>query len=200
MRTSSGLLASQGRLLGQLNQALKRRSLRIARFARVACPALGTTLASDRLDRWFSLIGSVASKALPQSPLADIAGDIGDFIAAVIKERTDPKTLPGVEAMMPESPFIKLVNWPTAVVAGELYVIAGDLDPDAWWAKLLVWVTDRFYSGAHDLVVNTASMYGGAKRHRPRQREFLRGAGCQSLQLFSQFGQRGAPGRGASAG
>ena len=53
-----GLLGSQNRLLGQLNQVLKRRALRIARFARVACPALGTTLASERLDRWFSLLGS----------------------------------------------------------------------------------------------------------------------------------------------
>ena len=109
MRTSSDLLGSQNRLLQQLNQALKRRALRIARFARVACPALGTTLASDRLDRWFSLLGTVASKALPQSPIFEVASDIGDFIAAVIKERTDPKTLPGVEAMMPESPFIKLI-------------------------------------------------------------------------------------------
>jgi pimeloyl-ACP methyl ester carboxylesterase/tetratricopeptide (TPR) repeat protein len=179
-----GLLASQSRLLGQLNQLLQRRSLRTARFARVACPALGTTLASQRLDRWFSLIGSVASKALPQSPIAEVAGDIGDFIAAVIKERTDPKTLPGVEAMMPESPFIKLVNWPTAVVAGELYVIAGDLEPDAWWAKLLVWVTDRFYSGGHDLVVNTASMYGGAKRTDPARGSFFEGPAVNHFNYF----------------
>jgi len=179
-----GLLGPQNRLLGRLNQALKRRALRIARFARVACPALGTTLASARLDRWFSLIGSVASKALPQSPLAEIASDIGDFIAAVVKERTDPKTLPGVEAMMPESPFIRLVNWPAAAVAGELYVIAGDLDPDAWWAKLLVWVTDRFYSGDHDLVVNTASMYGGAKRTDLAKGSFFEGPAVNHFNYF----------------
>jgi CHAT domain/Lecithin:cholesterol acyltransferase len=198
------LLGPQNRLLGQLNQALKRRALRIGRFARVACPALGTTLASERLDRWFSLIGSVASKALPQSPIAEVASDIGDFIAAVIKERTDPKTLPGVEAMMPESQFIKLVNWPTAVVAGELYVIAGDLDPDAWWAKLLVWVTDRFYSGDHDLVVNTASMYGGAKRTELAKGSFFEGPAVNHFNYFrnsdSAARMVAAMARGESAG
>ena len=85
---------------------------------------------------------------------------------------------------MPESPFIKLVNWPTAVVAGELYVIAGDLDPDAWWAKLLVWVTDRFYSGAHDLVVNTASMYGGAKRTDLAKGSFFEGPAVNHFNYF----------------
>ena len=199
-----GLLGPQNRLLGQLNQALKRRALRVARFARVACPALGTTLASRRLDRWFSLFGSVASKALPQSPIAEIASDIGDFIAAVVKERTDPKTLPGVEAMMPESPFIKLVNWPGAAVAGELYVIAGDLDPDAWWAKLLVWVTDRFYSGDHDLVVNTASMYGGAKRTALAKGSFFEGPAVNHFNYFrnsdSAARMLAAMARGDSAG
>jgi tetratricopeptide (TPR) repeat protein len=198
------LLGAQNQLLGQLNQTLKRRTLRIARFARVACPALGTTLASRRLDRWFSLIGTVASKALPQSPIAEIATDIGDFIAAVIKERTDPKTLPGVEAMMPESPFIKLVNWPGAVVAGELFVIAGDLDPDAWWAKLLVWVTDRFYSGDHDLVVNTASMYGGAKRTDLAKGSFFEGPAVNHFNYFrnsdSAARMLAAMARGDSAG
>lgn len=43
-------------------------------------------------------------------------------------------------------------------------VIAGDIDSNAWWARLLVWPTGRFYEGDHDLIVNTRSMLGGAKR------------------------------------
>ncbi|MCJ7830474.1 MAG: CHAT domain-containing protein, partial [Desulfobacterales bacterium] len=83
---------------------------------------------------------------------------------AVIKQRTQPSELPGLAAMMPESAFIQLVNWPRAEVPGDLTVIAGDIEPDAWWAKLLVLISDRFYDGDHDLVVNTASMYGGVRR------------------------------------
>lgn len=150
--------------LNTLNAELKKKKLQVERFVRVACPALGTTLASGRLDRWLSAIGSVASIAVPDTPLGDFFKDIGDFVAAVVHERTNPKSLPGLETMMPESPFIRLVNSGLAPVPGDIAVIAGDIEPDAWWAKVLVWLTDRFYQGDHDLVVNTESMRGGAER------------------------------------
>lgn len=150
--------------LQELAAEFSKAAFRVDRFVRVACPALGTTLASGKLDRWLSVVGSVAKAAGLNSPLGEAFQDIGEFVAAVVKERTDPKTLPGLEAMMPDSPVIRLVNWRGVRVAGELAVIAGDIEPDAWWARLLVWASDRFYEGDHDLVVNTQSMYGGAAR------------------------------------
>ncbi|MBP1686497.1 MAG: hypothetical protein H6Q33_2640 [Deltaproteobacteria bacterium] len=170
--------------LDALEQALVRRQLRVERFVRVACPALGTTLASERLDRWLSVVGTLAGKALPGTPLFDTFREVGDFFAAVLKERTDPRTLPGIEAMMPGSAFIKLVNWPTTQLGGDLTVIAGDIDPDAWWAKLLVWLTDRFYEGDHDLVVNTRSMYGGAQRTGQALADFQKGPGVNHFSYF----------------
>ena len=152
------------KLLNELNQKLKEKRFNIDRFVRVACPALGTTLASKRLDRWFSVIGSVAGAALPDTPLFDMFQDLGEFVAAVIKQRTEPQELPGLEAMMPDSACIRLINWPKISIPGDLAVIAGDIEPDAWWAKLLLLVADRFYEGDHDLVVNTPSMTGGARR------------------------------------
>ncbi len=152
--------------LQELNAALALRVFPVERLVRVACPALGTTLASGRLDRWLSVIGTLAN-FLPDTPLAGMFADLGDFVAAVIKERTDPTTMPGLESMMPDSQCIKLVNWPVATVDSQLAVIAGDIDPGKWWARLAVWLTDRFYDGDHDLVVNTTSMYGGAPRARP---------------------------------
>ncbi|HEX2055525.1 MAG TPA: hypothetical protein VHF07_03465, partial [Nitrospiraceae bacterium] len=95
--------------LEELNGLLKKPQFTVERFVRVGCPALGTTLASRRLDRWLSIVGSVAG-AMPNTPVADAFADICDFVAAVIKERTDPSALPGLEAMMPESALIKLVN------------------------------------------------------------------------------------------
>ncbi|HJR77188.1 MAG TPA: CHAT domain-containing protein [Nitrospiraceae bacterium] len=170
--------------LKELNGLLKKPQFTVDRFVRVGCPALGTTLASRRLDRWLSIMGSVAG-AMPDTPLADVFTDIGDFAAAVIKERTNPSTLPGLEAMMPESAMIKLVNWPTTTVAGDLVVIAGDIEPDAWWAKLLVFATDRFYDGDHDLVVNTPSMYGGAKRAGTSLVSYHKGPGVNHFTYFS---------------
>jgi hypothetical protein len=96
------------------------------RSGRVACPALGTTLASERLDRWPSAVGTPAGAALPGTPIYDTFRDLGDFFAAVVKERTDATKLPGIQAMMPGSAFIQLVNWQTTRLEGDLTVIAGD--------------------------------------------------------------------------
>jgi pimeloyl-ACP methyl ester carboxylesterase len=173
------------RTLTELRGVLQARSFPVQRLVRVACPALGTTLASGRLDRWLSVIGTLAG-FLPGSPLADMFADLGDFVAAVIKERTNPATLPGIEAMMPDSQCIKFVNWPGAVVDGHLAVIAGDIDPAKWWTRLAVWLSDRFYEGDHDLVVNTPSMYGGARRSRRAVVSFHKADAVNHFTYFSE--------------
>jgi pimeloyl-ACP methyl ester carboxylesterase len=87
--------------------------------------------------------------------------------------------------MMPESPFIRLVNSPEGRLEGELLVLAGDIEPSSWWTKIAIWVSDRFYSGDHDLVVNTPSMHGGARRldGHALQKEF-RGPTVNHFQYF----------------
>ena len=170
--------------LDELNTQLKRNKFAVERFVRVGCAALGTTLASRRLDRWLSVFGSIA-KAMPDTPVADAFKDLADVAAAVIQERTNPGTLPSLEAMMPDSALIKLLNWPTRIVPGDLTVIAGDIEPDAWWAKLLIWATDRFYEGDHDLIVNTPSMYGGANREGTALVSFHKGPSVHHFSYFS---------------
>jgi hypothetical protein len=170
--------------LRELDEILKAKQFTVERFVRVACPALGTTFASRRLDRWLSVVGSLASTALEGTPLSDVFEGISDFMAAVIKERTDPAKLPGFEALMPESAFLKLVNWPSTTLPGDLSVIAGDIDPQAWWGKLLVWVTDRFYEGDHDLIINTVSMLGGAKRSGQARVSFHKGPQVHHFTYF----------------
>lgn len=171
-------------LLKKLHEELKSKQFKVERFVRVACPALGTTLASRRLDRWFSVIGTLAGSSFPKTPLFDMFQDLGDFVAAVIKERTDPAALPGLEAVMPESSFMKLINWPHVSVPGDLVVISGDIDPEAWWARLMVFVTDRYYESDHDLVVNTPSMYGGAKRSGQTGFSFHKGPQVNHFRYF----------------
>jgi CHAT domain-containing protein/pimeloyl-ACP methyl ester carboxylesterase/tetratricopeptide (TPR) repeat protein len=175
---------NQKKLLIDLNSELQKKSFKVEKFVRVACPVLGTTLASGRLDRWLSVMGTICGTALPDTPLADFFKDFADFIAAVIKEHTSPDTFAGLEAMMPNSAFIKLVNWPQATAEGNLVVIAGDIEPTIWWSRLLIWVTDRFYEGDHDLIVNTPSMYGGVKRAVQELLSFHKGPGVNHFNYF----------------
>lgn len=151
-----------GDALRKLVRLLDAKQITVRRFVRVACPARGTTLASGRLDRWLSML-----QALMPDGVAD---DLVEFLLAVIKERTDPRVLPGLEAMMPGSPLTRLLNHPALSTSADLSVIAGDLEADeglsvsSWWSRLKVFVTDWYYGSDHDLVVNTGSMTGGLAR------------------------------------
>jgi CHAT domain-containing protein len=153
--------ADRQRLL-ELVKLMGQKQLKVSRFVRVACPARGTTLASGRLDRWLSVLDYVVNAATG----AGLFGDSLDFLLAVVKERTDPRILPGVEAMMPGSALTRLLNGtPELVTSADLSVIAGDIQAgDGLWNTLKVLATDWFYRNEHDLVVDTGSMSGGLPR------------------------------------
>ncbi|MFC0668690.1 CHAT domain-containing protein [Azotobacter chroococcum] len=146
--------------LATLIETLVAKRLRVTRFVRAACPARGTTLASGRLDRWLSVLDFLAGKMLGENLFADGL----DFLLAVVKERTDPRTLPGLEAMMPGSALTRLLHHPELVTRADLSVIAGDIEGNSLWQKLKLLASDWFYGADHDLVVNTGSMSGGLRR------------------------------------
>jgi len=151
--------AADRELLVKFVTLLGKKKIRISRFARVACPARGTTLASGRLDRWLSVLDYLSSGTL-------LVGGAVDFIQAVVAERTDPRTLPGIEAMIPGSALTRLLNsLPELATDADLAVIAGDIEAgDTLLNTLKVLATDWFYKDEHDLVVDTASMLGGLPR------------------------------------
>ncbi len=146
--------------LAKLLRVLRSKKLTVQRFVRVACPARGTTLASGRLDRFLSTLDFLAGRVTGEGLFADGL----DFLLAVLKERTDPRTLPGLEAMMPGSALTRLLHHPDLVTRADLSVIAGDIEGDSLWQRIKLVATDWFYGSDHDLVVNTGSMSGGLRR------------------------------------
>ena len=164
--------------LAELLTLLDKHPLRIARFVRVACPARGTTLASGRLDRWLSVLNLLTDSGL--------FGDVADFLLAVVKERTDPRTLPGLEAMLPGSALTRLLQNPALSTRADLTVISGDIEGDSLWGQLKLLATDWFYGADHDLIVNTGSMHGGIRRppHGARYRSD-RGAAVHHFNYFT---------------
>lgn len=157
--------------LEKLKEELTKKSIKVERFVRVACPAAGTTLADGKLDRWLSALMNVLG-AVGETLPGGLYDFIRGFTLAVVKTRTKPEDIPGLEAMMPGSPLTKILNRPDIFTDADLSVIAGDIEGEGALQRLAVWLTDLFYQGDHDLVVDTASMYGGQKRLPGKARSF----------------------------
>ena len=141
-------------VLEELIRLLDEKQFRITRFVRVACPAQGH-------HPGLRPAGPLAVGTRTISAAMALVGDVADFMLAVVKERTDPRTLPGLEAMMPGSALTRLLQQPDLRTRADLSVIAGDVEGDSLWGQIKLFATDWFYGADHDLVVNTGSMYRG---------------------------------------
>jgi pimeloyl-ACP methyl ester carboxylesterase len=178
--------------LRELNREMGSRSIQVERFVRVACPARGTTLAAGKLDRWatvmFNLLGKGldwGAKAAPVlAPVAKGYDLLQNFVRAVVRERADASILPGLEAMTPDSPLIDLLNAPDVRIGPPLHVLAGDFRGDGLLPWLGDCVSEIFYGGETDLVVNTPSMSGGAVRKSGVKQKSLSGPEVHHLSYF----------------
>jgi pimeloyl-ACP methyl ester carboxylesterase len=151
--------------LEHLSTALQSARLRVTRFVRVACPARGTTLADGRLDKYVSVLVNLAMiVGLKGNPVYD---GLTSLLAGVLKKRTDPGELPGIEAMMPTSPLVRMLNRPGIQTDADLHVLGGDLAGVGIFGRLKTLATDVYYRDDHDLVVNTPAMLGGMERTKP---------------------------------
>ncbi len=151
--------ARQRAELQQLAAQMKSKHIRVERIVRVACPARGTLVASRRLDAYLSVLKWTLDLAgVPVVPR------LLDFIAEVARRRADPAAIPGLEAMIPETPLVRWLNAAPGAIDGELRVVAGDLDGDSIGSWIKTLLADVCYRTDNDLVVQTSSMYAGAPR------------------------------------
>ena len=161
-----------------LKKVLQQKTISVTRYVRVACPARGTTLLSKRLDYFFNIImnltGKLASKGalVSMNPILIAAvkrafDGIQHFGEAVLRQRANVATLSGLEAMRPESPFMKWLNqFDVELENINLYVVSGDSQINTgFWRILKTIVAKLYYLQKNDFVVDTVSMYGGTKFH-----------------------------------
>ena len=158
-QTLQAALDEQKRVLGALIQLLRERHITVERIVRAACPARGTLLASQRFDAYLSVFKWALD--LAQIP---VLPELIDFIGGVAQRRADPSQLPGVAAMIPDSPLVRWLHAAEAPMPGELRVVAGDLEGDSVGSWLKTLMADAYYWTDNDLVVQTRSMYGGVPR------------------------------------
>ena len=152
-------LDGQKRTLAALIEHLRVQRISVERIVRAACPARGTLLASQRFDAYISVFKWALD--LAQIP---VLPELIDFIGGVAQRRTDPSQLPGVAAMVPDSPLVRWLHAAEEPVPGELRVLAGDLEGDSVGSWLKTLMADAYYWTDNDLVVQTRSMYGGVPR------------------------------------
>jgi tetratricopeptide (TPR) repeat protein len=173
----------------QLAELIKAKRLTIDRFVRVACPARGTILLSGRLDLYLSVLLNLIGFIPPLK-----ASILYDFIQAtvleIVRRRTDPRELPGIEAMMPDSPLVHILNQPAIRSRSDLAVISGDLAPDRFWKKLALMAVQVLYLEDNDLIVNTRSMYGGMARVTNASYFFNKGPHVNHFHYFINPGTR----------
>ncbi len=170
--------------LTQLSDLLAKKKFKVQRFARAAAPARGTLLASENIDQFLSVITYLVGLIpfLKASPLYEIVKRI---TLETVKRRWEPGMLPGVEAMIPTSPLVRLLNAAKDQSPAALGVIAGDIQGGSWLKRFGTFVSDRaiYENRDNDLVVNTDSMFCGLARQGARY-VFDQGADVSHFNYF----------------
>lgn len=174
----------QSAALRRLNDLLAKKRFRVERFARVACPALGTTLASGKLQDWcniaLNVLGGVG--ALTGAPtLAAISDLLKGLIAGLITF----DDVPGLQAMDPSNALVKLLNVEGAHTQADLAIVGGTTQGSGVWNRLKMLLVDAFFAGDNDLVVDTPAMSGGTRREKGAIRFLQRSADINHFAYFA---------------
>jgi len=155
----------------------------VDKFIRVACPAYGTTILSKRLDHFLNISLNLLGTLFGPVGTA-LTAEFKELISAAVDTKNDPDQLPGLEAMNPASPFLKILNNPDNSINSPLTVISGNCGIKFNLKALLIIASKLFYLRDNDLVVDTKSMYCGSRRNIPIQYFFDEGPEVDHVHYF----------------
>ena len=161
---------------------ISKKKIKVEKFIRVACPASGTSLLSKRLDFYFNVSLNLISFATGSKANLIVDG-FKAILSAILDSKNDVNILPGLEAMSPSSPFLKVLNAPDKI-KGSLVVISGNANFSLSLKALVVIVSKLVFKGENDFVVNTKSMYQGSPREKSLQYFFDEGTDVNHFNYF----------------
>ena len=185
--------AEQRKKLRDLAVLLRDKQFVVQRYVRVASPANGTKLASGNFDVFLSglltLIGQV-----PFFFGSPFYAAFKRVVIEVAKNRTKAHMVPGIEAMLPDSPLARLLRDAPVQPGVAMAVIAGDIQGGNLLLRLGVLLTDFlfFERDDNDLVVNTGAMLAGIAAHANARVLFDRSADVSHFRYFANVGTRSA--------
>ncbi len=181
MKESLQLLKNEGRdeevvWIEEACSIAAKKKIKVGRFVRVACTARGTTLLSERTDIFINTLINLIN--VSGKILAPIVGGLKMLISETVDSKNSFKELPGLEAQRPGSTVIKVINTYKNYDEKEnpvgfqnrLAVISGNGKLSLSLNGVKIILTKFFFKWKeNDLIVDTASMYQGAKRKEPVQ-------------------------------
>lgn len=177
----------------ELAALLRQRRIVVQRYVRVASPANGTRLASANFDLFLSglltLIGLV-----PYFFGNPWYAAFKRIVVDIARNRTDPHLVPGIEAMLPDSPLARLLRESPVRPGIQMAVIAGDIEGGNLLARLGVLLTDFvfFDNTDNDLVVDTVAMLSGVAPKAQARVLFDRGRDVSHFRYFGNLDTRSA--------
>ena len=185
--------AEQRAQLRTLAGVLRERKITVQRYVRTASPASGTKLASGNFDVFLSglltLIGAV-----PFFFGSPVYSAFKRVVIEIAKNRTNAHLVPGIEAMLPDSPMARLLRDAPVRPGTAMSAIAGDIQGGNMLRRLGVMLTDflLFDNEDNDLVVNTTSMLAGIAPKAGARVLFDRGADVSHFRYFTNIDTRSA--------
>ena len=185
--------ANQRADLRRLGRLLREREIVVQRYVRVASPANGTRLASANFDLFLSglltLIGQV-----PFFFGSPFYSAFKRVVIEIAKNRTNPHLVPGIEAMLPDSPMARLLRDAPVRAGMHMAVIAGDIEGGNLLKRLGVLLTDFLFfdNTDNDLVVDTVAMLAGVAPKAGAKVLFDRGADVSHFRYFTNIDTRTA--------
>ncbi|MBB3179225.1 CHAT domain-containing protein [Variovorax sp. Sphag1AA] len=165
----------------------------IERYVRVASPSQGTKLASGNFDVFLSglltLIGRVPF--FFGNPLYSAFKRV---VIEIARNRTNPHLVPGIEAMLPDSPMAALLRDGTVQPDIRMGLIAGDIQGSNLLMRMGMLLTDflLFENTDNDLVVDTASMLAGVAVKAKARVMFDRASDVSHFSYFGNLESRSA--------
>jgi CHAT domain-containing protein len=185
--------AGHRKQLAELAALLHDKQFDVRRYVRCASPANGTKLASGNFDLFLSGLLSLIGQ-VPWFVGNPFYAAFKRVVIEIAKKRTDPHLVPGIEAMLPDSPMARLLNDAPPRNGLSMAVIAGDIEGGHLLKRLGVLLTDTliFEREDNDLVVDTSAMLAGIAPRAQSRVLFDRGADVSHFRYFANVGTRTA--------